>query len=110
MRAVSFLLVLAACETGKIQVIPGDSEETDLGRETDAGPDTDEPGGSGSDGGGETDDGAETDPQGDGSAPQRDDDGDCTCEIAPCTSSSNPACTDLGGDDCDDGNPAVSPA
>ena len=39
-----------------------------------------------------------------------DDDGDCYCEDAPCTGSTNPNCPTLQGDDCNDGDDAVSPS
>jgi hypothetical protein len=38
-----------------------------------------------------------------------DDDGDCFCETAPCTGSTNPSCTNLQGDDCNDGNDDIAP-
>ena len=68
MRRTLFLLALAACDTGKIQITPGDSEDSDLATETDPGEDTD--GGGGTDGGGTdgggTDDVGETDQGGGG--------------------------------------------
>jgi hypothetical protein len=39
-----------------------------------------------------------------------DDDGDCACETAPCTGSSNPSCGALIGGDCNDCDPLVSPS
>jgi hypothetical protein len=43
--------------------------------------------------------------------PHFDDDGDCFCETAPCTGSSNPACgSNLQGGDCSDCDPTVNPA
>jgi MYXO-CTERM domain-containing protein len=38
-----------------------------------------------------------------------DDDGDCYCETAPCSGSSDPACLYPLGGDCDDNQPLVSP-
>lgn len=41
-------------------------------------------------------------PNADGTDDAKDDDGDCYCETAPCTSSVNSACGPLLGGDCDD--------
>ncbi len=38
-----------------------------------------------------------------------DDDGDCACELAPCTGSAEPSCTALEGGDCDDGDASIGP-
>ncbi len=39
-----------------------------------------------------------------------DDDGDCYCETAPCMGSVHSSCTSIDGGDCNDANPAISPA
>jgi cysteine-rich repeat protein len=38
-----------------------------------------------------------------------DDDGDCFCELAPCTGSLEPSCEEVVAGDCDDSNATVSP-